>query len=108
MPRRRRKVKALVMRLAKDRIDIGLATNDLEPMLRFWREEAGLPFDHRLRIRAGRDQYRHDALGSVVKINHHLDALPGAPPATVYDPVATGILLPFFSVVRPPSTRMTS
>jgi len=69
------------MRLAKDRIDIGLATNDLEPMLRFWREEAGLPFDHRLRIRAGRDQYRHDALGSVVKINHQAEPLPATPPS---------------------------
>jgi len=69
------------MDLAKPRIDIGLSTNRLEPMLAFWQGEAGVPFDHLLKIRRGHDQHRHDANGSVVKINHHLDALPGAPPS---------------------------
>ena len=69
------------MQLAKPRIDIGLATNNLEPMLRFWREEVGAPFDHLLKIRRGLDQYRHDLMGSVLKINHRADPLPAAPPS---------------------------
>ncbi|MFI4973313.1 MAG: VOC family protein [Caulobacterales bacterium] len=69
------------MHLAKPRMDVGLATNNIEPMLRFWQTEAGVPFDHLLKIRRGQDQYRHDALGSVVKINHRADALPDNPPS---------------------------
>ncbi len=63
------------MKLAKPRLDIGLSTNNLEPMLAFWQGEAGVPFDHLLRIRRGQDQHRHDALGSVVKINHFTEPL---------------------------------
>jgi lactoylglutathione lyase len=69
------------MKLAKPRVDIGLNTNNLEPMLAFWQNEVGLKFDHVLPIRAGLKQYRHDALGSVVKINHHQSSLPETPPA---------------------------
>ncbi|MFZ3004953.1 MAG: hypothetical protein WA047_02170, partial [Phenylobacterium sp.] len=68
------------MELAKPRVDIGLSTNHLEPMLAFWQGEAGIPFDHLLKIRRGQDQHRHDALGSVLKINHHADPLPDTPP----------------------------
>ncbi len=71
------------MELAKPRVDIGLSTNDLEPVLSFWQGEAGIPFDHLLKIRRGQDQHRHDALGSVLKINHHADPLPDTP-ATGY------------------------
>ncbi|MDO8802681.1 VOC family protein [Phenylobacterium sp.] len=71
------------MELAKPRVDIGLSTNHLEPMLAFWQGEAGIPFDHLLKIRRGQDQHRHDALGSVLKINHHADPLPDTP-ATGY------------------------
>jgi catechol 2,3-dioxygenase-like lactoylglutathione lyase family enzyme len=67
------------MHLAKPRIDIGLSTNNLESMLAFWQGEAGVPFDHLLRIRRGQDQHRHDANGSVVKINHHDAPLPANP-----------------------------
>jgi len=67
------------MRLAKPRLDIGLSTNDLGPMLAFWQGEAGIPFDHLLPIRKGQDQHRHDVLGSVLKINHHTDPLPDTP-----------------------------
>lgn len=69
------------MELAKPRVDIGLSTNDLAPMLAFWQGEAGIPFDHLLPIRPGHDQHRHDALGSVLKINHHTEPLPDAPPS---------------------------
>lgn len=69
------------MDLAKPRIDIGLSTNEIEPMLAFWQGEAGIAFDHLLPIRRGHDQHRHDALGSVLKINHHADPLPANPPS---------------------------
>ena len=67
------------MDLAKPRIDIGLATNDLEPMLAFWREAVDIPFDHLLKIRRGQDQHRHDALGSVVKVNHFTTPIEASP-----------------------------
>lgn len=69
------------MELAKPRVDIGLSTNELAPMLAFWQGEAGIPLDHKLPIRRGQDQHRHDALGSVLKINHHADPLPDTPPS---------------------------
>lgn len=69
------------MELAKPRVDVGLSTNNLESMLRFWQDEAGVPFDHLLKIRRGQDQHRHDVLGSVLKINHHAEALPDTPPS---------------------------
>lgn len=68
------------MDLAKPRIDFGLTTTNLEPMLRFWQDEAGLPLDHVLPIRRGHNQHRHDALGSVIKINHTEGALAAGPP----------------------------
>lgn len=69
------------MQLAKPRIDVGLSTNNLGPMLAFWQGEAGVPYDHLLKIRPGHGQHRHDANGSVVKINHHAEPLPAAPPS---------------------------
>jgi predicted enzyme related to lactoylglutathione lyase len=69
------------MHLAKSRIDIGLATNNLQPMLRFWQDEVGVPFDHLLKIRPGMQQHRHDLMGSVLKINHRADPLPATPPS---------------------------
>jgi hypothetical protein len=69
------------MELAKPQVDIGLSTNHLDPMLAFWQQKVGLRFDHALPVRRGQTQYRHDALGSVVKINHHVHPLPAAPPS---------------------------
>src|ERR1700732_4598805 len=69
------------MQLAKNVIDVGLSTNNLEPMLRFWQQDAGLRFDHVLPVRRGQKQYRHDAQGSVIKLNHHADSLPAAAPS---------------------------
>jgi hypothetical protein len=63
------------MQLAKNVIDLGLSTNNLEPMLRFWQQDAGLRFDHVLPVRRGQKQYRHDAAGSVIKLNHHSEPL---------------------------------
>lgn len=69
------------MDLAKPRIDVGLFTTNLEPMLAFWQKEVGLPFDHLLPLGNGLQQHRHDLLGSVLKINHTRDELPAAPPS---------------------------
>ena len=69
------------MQLAKNVIDVGLSTNDLEPMLRFWQQDVGLRFDHVQPIRRGQKQYRHDALDSVIKLNHHAEPLPEAAPS---------------------------
>jgi lactoylglutathione lyase len=69
------------MELAKQQVDIGLFTNDLDRMLPFWQNEVGLRFDHVLPLRRGQKQYRHDAAGSVVKINHHIEPIPSAPPS---------------------------
>jgi catechol 2,3-dioxygenase-like lactoylglutathione lyase family enzyme len=72
---------AHAMKLAKPQVDIGLSTNDPDPMLAFWQGTVGLRLDHVLPIRRGQNQHRHDALGSVVKINHHTDPLPDAAPS---------------------------
>jgi catechol 2,3-dioxygenase-like lactoylglutathione lyase family enzyme len=69
------------VKLAKPQVDIGLATNQIDPMLAFWQGEAGLRFDHLLPVRRGQNQHRHDALGSVVKINHYSEPLPDAAPS---------------------------
>jgi catechol 2,3-dioxygenase-like lactoylglutathione lyase family enzyme len=69
------------MQLAKNVIDVGLSTNNLEPMLRFWQQGVGLRLDHVLPVRRGQKQYRHDAQGSVIKLNHHAEPLPEAAPS---------------------------
>lgn len=69
------------MDLAKPRIDVGLFTTNLEPMLDFWQNEIGLPFDHMLPLGNGLQQHRHDLLGSVLKINHSRNELPAVPPS---------------------------
>jgi catechol 2,3-dioxygenase-like lactoylglutathione lyase family enzyme len=69
------------MQLAKPQFDIGLATNNLEAMLRFWQGEAGAAFDHILPIRPRMAQHRHDLMGSVLKINQHDAPLPANPPS---------------------------
>ena len=66
------------MQLAKHIIDVGLSTNDLESMLRFWQKDVSLRFDHVLPVRRGQKQYRHDEQGSVIKLNHHAEPLPEA------------------------------
>jgi lactoylglutathione lyase len=69
------------MQLAKNVIDVGLSTNNLEPMLRFWQQDAAIRFDHVLPVRRGQKQYRLDEQGSVIKINHHAEPLPEAAPS---------------------------
>jgi hypothetical protein len=69
------------MQLAKSVIDVGLSTNNLEPMLRFWQQDVAVRFDHVLPVRRGQKQYRHDEQGSVIKLNHHGEPLPEAAPS---------------------------
>jgi catechol 2,3-dioxygenase-like lactoylglutathione lyase family enzyme len=69
------------MQLAKNVIDVGLSTNNLEPMLRFWQQDVAIRFDHVLPVRRGQKQYRHDEQGSVIKLNHHAEPLPDATPS---------------------------
>ncbi len=42
-------------------------------MQAFWQQEIGLPFDHMLPLGGGLRQFRHDLLGSVLKINNGRD-----------------------------------
>lgn len=63
------------MELQKSSIDLGLRTNHLAPMLAFWQGGVGLPFSGILQIQPGQKQHRHNANGSVLKINAHQDAL---------------------------------
>jgi catechol 2,3-dioxygenase-like lactoylglutathione lyase family enzyme len=69
------------MQLVKSVIDVGLSTNNLEPMLRFWQQEVAVRFDHVLPVRRGQKQYRLDEQGSVIKLNHHAEPLPEAAPS---------------------------
>ncbi len=69
------------MNLAKPRIDVGLFTNRLEAMLAFYQNEIGLPFDHLLPLGNGRQQHRHDMLGSVLKINASREPVAETPAA---------------------------
>ncbi|MGB0921436.1 MAG: VOC family protein [Alphaproteobacteria bacterium] len=68
------------MKLAKPCFDVGLATNIAQPMLNFWTDEAGLPYDHLLKVGKGQHQHRFDCDGSVVKVNNYRDPLPDTPP----------------------------
>ncbi|MBW2279252.1 MAG: VOC family protein [Deltaproteobacteria bacterium] len=69
------------MRLAKPRIDVGLYTEKRDPMLEFWQNEAGLPYEELLPAGRGVQQHRHGMNGSVLKVNHSRDPLPESPPS---------------------------
>lgn len=62
--------------IAKDCLDVGLFTNQLEEMQEFWESEVGLKFDHMLPIGGGVRQYRYDFENAVLKINHTRTRLP--------------------------------
>ena len=68
------------MELAKNHLDVGLFTNSLEPMLEFWQQQVGLPFEEVLATGGGSQQHRHAFGGGVLKINHVRDLLAEAPP----------------------------
>ncbi|XOV87420.1 MAG: VOC family protein [Pseudomonadota bacterium] len=68
------------MKLAKDFIDIGLQTNQRDPMLTFWQQEVGLPYEELLKVGGGTHQHRHSLNGSVFKLNHVREPLPADDP----------------------------
>lgn len=68
------------MKLAKPSLDVGLFTNNIAAMLRFYQDEVGLPFEEMLPTGGGARQHRHGLNGSVLKINESRDPLTeGAP-----------------------------
>lgn len=67
------------MELAKQALDVGLFTNQREPMLAFWQQRAGATYSEDLAIGGGVMQHRHAYGDSVLKINHCRDPLPSAP-----------------------------
>lgn len=68
----------LTVNLAKFHVDVGLYTNDLQPMLEFWQHEVGLPFEEMLPLGGGSRQHRHGMNGSVLKINNSREPIPAA------------------------------
>ncbi len=64
------------MELAKNCIDVGLFTNQLEEMKAFYGERLRLPYEELLPLGGGLQQHRFGLLGSVLKINHSRDPLP--------------------------------
>ena len=65
------------MELAKQCIDVGLFTNRLDEMKAFYGERLRLPYEEMLPLGGGMQQHRYGLLGSVLKINHSREALPG-------------------------------
>jgi lactoylglutathione lyase len=70
-----------VVKLAKDSIDFGLYTNRAEPMLEFWQQQVGLPYEEMLPAGRGVRQHRHGLNGSVFKLNDSRDPLPDVGPS---------------------------
>ena len=64
------------MKLAKNHIDVGVRTNNLEAMLEFWTRDVGLPYDELLKIGGGVHQHRLSLNGSIFKLNHARSPLP--------------------------------
>ncbi len=67
------------MNLAKDCVDIGLRTNQLDSMLGFWTCEVGLQYEELLKVGGGIHQHRLSLNGSTLKLNHSRDPLPDTP-----------------------------
>ena len=63
------------MKLAKDHLDIGLFTANIEAHKQFWGETVGLRFDHELTLNDQWAQHRYDAHGSVIKVNEYREPL---------------------------------
>ena len=58
------------MELAKQFIDVGILTNQIDEMRAFYGERVRLPYEELLPVGGGVRQYRYGLLGSVLKINH--------------------------------------
>lgn len=67
--------------LSKACIDIGYFTNDIAPMLAFWRETMGLAHEAPVGFNDTLTQYRHALGASVLKLNTARDGVERAPPS---------------------------
>ncbi|MGH9344440.1 MAG: VOC family protein [Terriglobia bacterium] len=63
------------MDLAKQCVDVGIFTNNLEAMQAFYGDRLGLQFESVLPVGGGMRQHRYLANGSVVKLMHSRDPL---------------------------------
>ena len=80
------------MKVAKDCIDVGVQTNNLEAMLEFWTREVGLPYDELLKIGGGVHQHHLALKGSIFKLNHARSTLPGKTPTGYRElPIASNV-----------------
>ena len=57
-----------MIEIVKNQLDVGLVSEN-PAVVDFWRDEAGLVFDHSLPVVKGQVQYRFDERGTVVKVN---------------------------------------
>ncbi len=71
------------MELAKPHLDVGLFTNRLPQMLRFYQLDVGLPFEELLPLGGGNQQHRHAMNGSVLKVNHSKEPVPDGTPTGI-------------------------
>ncbi len=70
-----------MIRIAKNHLDIGLFTKDIENHHQFWSETVKLDLDHELKFNRDITQHRYDAHNSVIKVNQHKGALDSKPPS---------------------------
>ena len=96
------------MRIAKAAIDVGLHTNNKDPLLAFWQDDIGLPFHETLPVGRGVHQLRHGIGDSVLKINHNRDPLPPTPPTglSAPDDRTAGVTSPR-ELIDPDGNRVT-
>jgi catechol 2,3-dioxygenase-like lactoylglutathione lyase family enzyme len=64
------------MELARQTVDVGLFTNQLAAMQKFYGEEIGLQFESVMPVGGGYKQHRYLANGSVIKLMHTEEPLP--------------------------------
>ena len=57
-----------MIEIVKDQLDVGLVSEN-PAVVDFWRDEAGLVFDHAIPVVKGQVQHRFDERGTVVKVN---------------------------------------
>jgi catechol 2,3-dioxygenase-like lactoylglutathione lyase family enzyme len=68
---------------AKPHLDVGLFSNKRDEQLAFWQQTVGLPYDHMGKLGGGMQQHRHHMNGSILKMNHARDPLPGLAPSGI-------------------------
>jgi lactoylglutathione lyase len=68
------------LKLAKQALDVGFYTDQLDASLAFWQQVVQAPFREMLPLGQGLRQHRHAIDESVLKINHARDGLPMAGP----------------------------